>query len=361
MDIKPEMTLEIGSEEKFREFIKGIKNYDKVALVSHTDLDGISSPKIINEFILPVKINFVNYMELNQDLVTNLREEGINKIIITDLYIHEEKFIKGLEEFAEILIIDHHESPDWSSEKTTLIKAQGYCATYMCYSLFSKIKNIEKWDWLVSCTCISDYFYTKPKKWLAATMKKYGDHLEIEKDGNMRKSGKFWDLQYTLSLALVYFGENHKEVYDHIKAGKFGDIDDLGKHAKEVRDEINRIVGRFDKEKEKIKEGYLFGFNPKFGVKSIVANIISERDPHKVFIILLPRGDFYTISARRQDRKFDCSKFLENLLKGLKNAGGGGHIPAAGGHFLKKDLPVVRERLGLPAKQSKPLNNHFLK
>ena len=50
---------------------------------------------------------------------------------------------------------------------------------------------------------------------------------------------------------------------------------------------------------------------------------------------------------RRQDREFDCNSFLQALLKDLQGADGGGHAAAAGGRFMKKDLPEIRRRLGL--------------
>jgi len=347
MKIQLEMEIEIGGEKELLDFISKIDEKNNIALISHTDLDGISCPKIITEIIHPQKIKFVDYVQLNGDLISELKEEGIDKIIISDLYITEEKFLKGLEEFAEILILDHHKSPDWNSEKTTFIKgADGYSATYLCYYLFSKIEDIEKWDWLVACTCISDYCHVKPREWLSKVMAKYGDTLEIKEDGNIRKSGKFWDLQYTISLALVYFRNDLKKVYDNIESD-FGDVGDLGEHAKEVRNEIDKAVKEFYEKKEEFDKGYFFEFKSKFPIKSIVANELSGREQNKVFVIIESEDGMYKISARRQDRKFDCSAFLQNLLRGLERAEGGGHIPAAGGHFLKKDLPIVRGRLGL--------------
>ena len=70
-----------------------------------------------------------------------------------------------------------------------------------------------------------------------------------------------------------------------------------------------------------------------------------------MFITVRHHEKFYTISLRRQDGKVDCSAFLQNILKNLGGADGGGHAKAAGGHFAKKDMPEIRRRLGLPEKQ----------
>lgn len=346
MEIKPEMNLEIGSEEKFRKFICGVGANERVALISHNDLDGVSCPKIISEFIKPVDIRFVDYPDLNKDLAESLRKHKINKVVFTDLYIHDEGFLKELEEFSEVLIIDHHRSPDWNSDRTTFVKGEdGYSATYLCYYLFSKIKNIAFLDWLVACTCISDYCHKKPERWLSAIMRKYGDSLKYE-GLYVRQSGPFWELIEILSMALIYFRKNPDNVYE--KIGKsFGEIGNLGDHAKEVLSEIDKKVREFETGKEIFSRGYFFMFKSKFKIKSVFASIVSGKEIHKVFVIVEDEGELYKISVRRQDQKFDCNKFLQGLVSGVEGAQGGGHVPAAGGHFQRESLPEIRERLGL--------------
>lgn len=341
------MELEIGNEKRLFDFIENIKN-DKVALISHIDLDGITAVKIVNEIVNVEEIKFVEYEELNKNLVEELRRKGFKKIIFADLYIKDKRFMNSLEEFADILILDHHLAPDWNSSKTVFIKGvEGYSASYLCYHLLSKIKNLEELDWLVACSCISDFCHIKPKKWLEKIFRKYGDNLEYE-GTYVRKSGKFWDLQYNISMALIYFKQNKNmnKAYDSI-GRDFGNIGILNKYANEVKEEIGRVVNEFENKKEEIKEGYFFEANPKFSIGSITSSILSGTDIHKIFVIITPEKDFFRVSVRRQDKKFDCNAFLQTLLKDLSGADGGGHIAAAGGHFMKKDLPEFRKRLGL--------------
>lgn len=341
------MELEIGNEKKLFDFIENIKN-EKVALISHIDLDGMTAAKVINCVVGAEEIKFVEYEELNKNLVEELRNKGFKKIIFTDLYIKDDGFMNALEKFADILILDHHLAPDWNSNKTVFIKGEeGFSAGYLCYSLLSKIKNLEELDWLVACSCISDFCHIKPKDWLEKIFRKYGDRLEYE-GTYVRKSGKFWDLQYNISMALIYFKQNKemKRAYDAL--GKdFGDIGILNKYSKEVKEEIDLVVNEFKNKKEEIKEGYFFEANPKFAINSIVSSILSGTDIHKIFVIIQPEIDFFRVSVRRQDKEFDCNSFLQTLLKDLPDADGGGHVAAAGGHFMKKDLPEFRKRLEL--------------
>lgn len=287
----------------------------------------------------------MNYQELSLNLINGLKK-GFNKIIFTDLFIKDSEFVRALNGFEKILIIDHHRSSDLNSKKIVFVKGEdGYSAGYLCYYLFSKIKNLEHLDWIVALSCISDYCHIKPKNWLEKIFKKYNDEL-VYKKNYVRKSGRIWDLQYKLSLALIYFEGNLKKVFSSIGKG-FGSIGNLEKCAQIIQEEINKTLRKFDKEKEKFDEGYLFIFQPKFSIGSLISTITSNTEPSKVFIIVCPGKDFYFVSVRRQDKKLDCVKFLQKLLNGLEHADGGGHIPAAGGRFLKKDLPKFKKRLGL--------------
>lgn len=341
------MNLEAGSEKKFIDFISNLDEKDKIALITHTDLDGLAAGIVANKIIDANLVKLVGYTDLNVDLIEELKSKGINKIVITDLYIKDPSFVKSLEEFSEVLILDHHLfEKDWNSDKTVFVKVEeGYCAGYLCYKLFGKIKDLSSLDWLVACSCVSDFCHVKTSEWLSEVFEKYGDTFEFD-DGYVRKSGKFWDLQYTLSLAMIYFRDDLKHVFDSI-GEKFGEIGDLGKHAEEVNADIERNIAYFDKTKEEFSEGFFGVIKPVFPTTSITVNIISQTNHSKTFIILREDGEYYKVSARRQDRKQDMNKLLNDLFEGLEGADGGGHVPAAGGHFLKKDLPEVRKRLGL--------------
>ena len=344
------MKLAIGKEQRVFDFISKIGK-SKTALISHTDLDGITSARVVNQVVKPDFIKFIDYKDLNLELVEELNKASITKIIFTDLYIKDEKLIKALEQFAEVLILDHHLSPDWNSERTVCIRGEeGYSTGYLCYYLLSKIKDLEKIDWLVACSCVSDYCHVKPKTWLEGIYEKYGDTLEY-KDDYVRQSGRIWDLQSTISLALIYFKKaGLKEAYNYI-GNKFGDIGKLNKGSEVVRKEIDGAIKKFNVEKERISKGYFFDIDPDFSTNSIISSILSGKERNKLFV-LIQRGDKnYRLSVRRQDGKLNCNEFVKKLVSGLNGADGGGHFYAAGGHFLKKDLPEVRKRLGLKSNQ----------
>ncbi len=335
-----------GNEAKAIGFLENISSKDRVAILSHTDLDGIVSAKVVSMYVKPKLLLFLDYEDLRNGLSDKLRKNKINKVIISDLSINDIYVLRKINKFAEILIIDHHEfKHDFNDAKTIFMNAKGYCAAYLCYYIISKIKDISEIDWIVACSSISDFQYFNNTEFMEKTLSKYGDKFEVKGD-YIRKDGKFWDLQYSLSLAIVYFKSKNKleKVYSSI-GKKFEDVGDLMKHSKIIQDEIDRNIEKFWKQKESFNDIYLWYFKQKFPVSSILINIISVKEPSKTFILIRVEGKYLHISTRRQDGKVDLPVLLKKATKGLKDADGGGHRKAAGAIILLKDLGKFKENL----------------
>jgi len=333
----------IGDKKRFGEFIGGLSEKDKVALISHNDLDGLASAKVVEKVVGVDLMRFVGYPELNEEFVNWLKKNKINKAIFTDINLTKSEIVREIEKFAEVLIIDHHPpTADYNSNRTVFINAQGYCAAYICYYLFSKIQNLDGLDWLIAAASVSDWMYEKPKQWVEDVYQKYGDKFVMIAGGP--KEGKFWDIIKTVSGALIYFKEDLRKVYDNI-GEKFGDLGDLKKYADEVQKEIDESIDMFEKEKIEIKDGYFWELKSKFNIGSTVSTIVSTKYWEKIVIIGGIGEKYYKISAKRQDRKKDMAVLLKKLLEGFEDSSSGGHIPAAGGHILLKDVEEFKKRL----------------
>ncbi len=337
------MELAKGKEKDFIEFIDNIGGNDKVALLTHTDLDGVASGKVVEQCVKIDFLKFVDYGDVGERLVEKLEENKITKLIITDIAIENFDFIEAVERFAQVLIIDHHKiEKDFNSEKIVFINAQGYCAAFICYVLFSKIKDISQIDWLVACACVSDFLYFKNQEWMKKTYEKYGKEFNSDEEGI--KKGKFWRVTGNITFALIYFEGEEKKVFNEIGKKVF-DVENLEKYANKVRKSLKEYKKSFWEEKKVFGDIYFWKFEPRYGVKSIIINIVSKKEKDKTFIFISPHDGKYTISARRQDGKVDLPKFLKKLLEGFENSNAGGHIPAAGGYFPKKYLGEFEKRL----------------
>ena len=336
--VRPEFSA--GSEKRFSEFIGALDG--KLALISHTDLDGLASAKVANAVLQADMLEFLDYEAINDSLVSRLKKNKIKTVVFTDISIDESKIIKKIEKFARILIIDHHKiGEDFNSEKTVFLNAQGYCAAYICYYLFSKIRNIEKLDWFIACACVADWQYILNNVWINSIYEKYGDKFIGTIEG-VKKSTKLYPIGYDISLALIYFDHDFKNVYDKI-GDSFGEIGDLKKYASIVLKEINEYGKKFEKEKAEISDGYFWEIKSKFGIKAILINQISSEYLNKTIIFASIHNGNCSISARRQDGKVDVSDLCKKLVGDFGWAGG--HARAAGGNFPEKYFEEFKKKL----------------
>lgn len=189
-----EINFSAGNPRAFAEFI-GQLDESKVAVISHTDLDGIASARIISEIVQPDILRFLDYEDINLRLVNYLKKAEVKSAIFTDLSIDDAGIVREIEKFARVCVIDHHTfKENLNSERTSFLNAQGYCVAYLCYYLCLKAQDITKLDWLVCCACLSDAIYYKNRGWMNEVFVKYGDKFELNND-IIRKSGAFWEMQ----------------------------------------------------------------------------------------------------------------------------------------------------------------------
>jgi len=337
-----EPKFSVGSEKRFFDFISKLNDKERVALVTHTDLDGFACAKVVNSAVDVDVIKFVGYDGLDKELIKELKAEKARKIILTDLAIDNEEFINDLEKFADVLIIDHHTFlKDLNSVNTVFLNANGFAASYLCYYLFYKIKNLEQFDWLIVCAALADWECFLNSRWLGQVYRKYGETF-VPAEASLKK-GRFWDMQELLSYVIIYFRDNLTLAYDFIK--DFESVSSLEKYAKVVKKEIEICVEDFEREKEVYRDIYFWILNSKLGVRGQVLNEVSFKIRDKTLIIAKRQGGVYQMSARRQDGKVDLPNFLRKMVEGFRGALAGGHPKAAGCHISVKDIDEFRERL----------------
>lgn len=342
--IKPEFIA--GSENRFSEFISKLGK-EKMAVVSHrVDLDGITAAKVVNKVVNADEVIFLDYEDLNMDLVTRLADGKFKKIIFTDLNFSKPEVLKKIEKFAEVLVIDHHKfGEDLNSEKTVFMNAQGFCAAYLSYYLFSKVQDLGDLDWIVACASISDVMYKNNSKWIAKVCQRYDGFFRINQKGTVESSLE--ELQYNLNLAILYFNHVKKpQIALNSIGDKYGDIGGLMKYADMVRKEVENTKVLFLKQKEKIGDFTYWKIKKmKYSIVSFLINDISFAQRDRTFIFLEKQSELCKVSARRQDWKLDLPSLLKSLILGFENASAGGHIPAAGASFPVSYLSEFEKRL----------------
>ncbi|MEK6927438.1 MAG: DHHA1 domain-containing protein [Nanoarchaeota archaeon] len=340
---KPEFVY--GNEKRFSEFVKSLESAKKIVAVSHLDLDGVASAKVVDYALQVDRVILSEYYASdNEDLLQRIKKEKPSHVIFTDLVIKKE-FAEKVAKFAYVLVIDHHiHEQDYNSDKIFFLDSpeSGMCASYLAYYLFSKISDLSKIDWLVACASISDFCYKSIWRWMESVCEKYGDKFR----GGMIEgvdSGKIWDLQWKMVLGLLHF-KNVEEGYKLIGL-KFGDIGDLNKYYVSIQKEFDLFLKKFDSEKIKFNDGEFWEVNSESPIKSILVNYLSTKEQDKIFIFAKIKEEKYSLSARRQDGKVSVRDLLIKLVEGFEGASVGGHFKAAGGNIMLKDREKFLERL----------------
>jgi len=343
------MKFIIGSENEFIEFLNSINPDDNVAILTHTDLDGIASgvflEKILESKKIPVKL--VRFIEYENDVLKRLsgllKENKISKLFISDVSIDDlalEDF-ENLKKQMDIFLIDHHPINPLLKNRKNIIKTKSEdCAAFTIYNL-GKDFLVQDWSELVCATMIAEFSYNDPDnlKFIQSVYPKVNKNNILESE-----PGKIYAI---ISSALIYYPYNLKKVYDLVLKNE---IKDLEKCYNIIQLEIKKELANFWEKAEYFRDKrlYFYYFKNKFHIKSIVATNVSIQKPKDAFIILADDDkdpEMLLVSARNQDHSQNMGLLLKRAIAGLKNANAGGHIPAAGARFEKKDLDKFKENL----------------
>ncbi len=327
-----------GSEKDFFNFISNIDDKDKVALISHTDGDGISSALAAKKVL--GKIDYLELISCNlkmfSKIIPKIKKRKINKIIFADIAINgTEPEIKEIQKQADILIIDHHPyEKDINSEKIIFLKTEtDIPASYTSYYLFSKISSIP--SWIPAFGLISDLPH------------KYSENnaYKVFKDFNLKPVQEIWRLVENIVFSLIKFKENEEQIFKILENSNYQDIN-LENHVKDVKKEFNYYVRKFEQDREVINDTYIYYISPKYSIKSILSTNLSLKQKDKTLVLISETDSKnLVISARRQDRKIDCGKLLKQAIKDIPDSIAGGHIPAAAGKIPKNFLNKFKENL----------------
>ena len=148
----------------------------------------------------------------------------------------------------------------------------------------------------------------------------------------------------TIGSGLTYYSSNKRKVYELVLKR---DLESLKDAREKVDEVIEEEIAKFKKEGEFYPEKNLYFYSscPKFNITSIASTLVSKEEPEKTFVFISGQGKFVGVSAKNQSGKEDMNQLVNKGIEGLKEATAGGHVPAAGARFLKKDLQKFKENI----------------
>ncbi len=340
-------------------FIKGISRSDRVCIVHDTDPDGICAAVILAKYVQRMrkkKIELrmgVEHHSISDEMLRKMKKARINTLITADFSLDQHpQLVKRLEKFCRILIVDHHKFyNDVTSRKTVLYKPQlftdiepaRYCTAKMAYDAAARGVDVSDVDWMAVAGCIADIATAPWMPWVRSVFRKYDARLK--KNMFQTLSG---EVAATITSAEAFDKRLVKRCFDLFYGAK-GPKDvlksELGKCKKAIDKELDKWVKKFGREAEKYGDLRIFEIAPKYPLHGPISTILGLKYPHNTIVIVNMNDDFLAVSARRGDKKIAVNTLLENAIKGFNGANAGGHVPAAGAGFYKKDYSVFKERI----------------
>lgn len=348
---------------RFREFVSSVSRNDRIAVIHHTDPDGVCSGVIISKLIerlrkkkIDLRLNQKGNMHYIADsTLKKLRNKKINKVVITDLCVDEDPAgIKKLAEFAKILVIDHHpvyrRIKSWNivlvkSCLVSDIPSHMYCAAKLSYDLSNLIVDMSEFDWIAAVGCIGDISADPFRPWLHGVFRKYG--LKLKKDLFKTILGR---VAILVSSAEAFDNRNAKLCYDIMyKARTYKDV--LNSRLKQFRKRVDAELKYYLKNIRRLAKIYpsldlvIYEVRPKYHTKSQLSTLLGIRYPKKTIFVVNVRKNPVSISARRGDFNVSVNLLLENAVKGIPGANTGGHIPSAGAVVPRKYYKKFKKRV----------------
>ena len=350
-------------KEDFAAFVKQLTPKDNVLLIHDKDTDGITSGIITAKAIeritgKPIALRWHLHdrrSPLSDALLSRIRHNKITWIFCTDFALdgYVQDFLR-LPHGIRMVIFDHHTlENDIVDSSVMLVKPQlfqdeidpsQWCTAKLCYDFWSGVADVSDLAWIASIGIIADANYKTWKVMVDESLRSFG----LAVPDNIFLS------DFAKASRLVYFAEgenndNLTEVFDifyHAKHPR--DIYDSAlKRFAPIEEEVNRL---FDEHKEKalfMGNTVWYEIKTKYKIGSLVANRLShELYPNKnVFVIMHIDDGGVGINARRQDFAVKMNDVMREATFGLKDATGGGHIPAAGGMVREEDFAEFKRRI----------------
>lgn len=347
-------------KRNFKKFIDNLKPEDQIALMYHNDADGITSGIIIFKGIKRYKNITIKHLvppdidyDIKERTINQLKEKKINKLIITDMGLDQEKkSLEKISQFAEILLIDHHPITNRKiNNKITIIKSQDLTDKYypcakLTYDLFKDLVDINDLDWIACVGIIGDKGYEPWKDFVNKTLKKYNEKIpkniissKFSRITNYINSTKCCKpKQLNQLFKKICSAKNIQELLDS----------DLKENSKTFSKEMNHWLQKKDQIEKITSDLYYWHIKPKYKINSAITTLLSIKyfsDKTIVVTAEYPDSKKIHISFRRDDQKLNVAELIQKMHKKYGYIKGGGHSMASGATIDKDKLKRFKDDL----------------
>jgi len=333
--------------EEIAKFLE-LKNPQRIAIVADNDPDGMTAALQVKKFLDKnsndtIIFFYDHYSRTSIRFLDLFVSFNPQKTIFIDLA--EELISECLEAIGhytqKFLVVDHHKPSDIRNAEFEFkiikptdfskIEPSKYPSSKMAFDLF------HGEHWLCAVGLIGDSATEHWPSIMRNATRKYNVTLEdLTKIENLIRAvmSQFPEEKQGM-LAEFYNAQKPQNILSS----------PYMKYKTEFDKRFATLEIEYAKTKEEVPELDLVFFKGKFKLSSTLINKISKERPHTTFVFYEQPDHVFSASFRRSDFKVECGEMAKFCVKGVLNANGGGHTPAAGATFPFEHLEEFKKRV----------------
>jgi len=332
----------IKSIDELRELIT---NFGNPVIYYDNDADGLCSFLLLRRYLgKGAGIAVRSYPELHESYLKKAEKLGADCVIVLDKPLLSDAFVNRAKEMnASLIWIDHHDmGVEYDYEHLYVYnEAKSRSARPVSNVIYDLTKGEE---WLALIGCISDCFIPE---FFNKVKKKYPEMFsKSEKDAfGILYGTEFGNIVRALNYGLKDSISNVNSMQNFLLQCKNpAEILEETEKNEKLRERFNELKKKqeafvFEAEKEISGNVIFYIYQGDTSMSSDIANELSYRNKGKYIIVGYSKGETINLSIRGKNVRF----ILENILKKIEHASGGGHEDAVGAKIMKKDLEVFKK------------------
>ncbi|MDY6769004.1 MAG: DHHA1 domain-containing protein [Candidatus Nanohaloarchaea archaeon] len=348
-------------------YLEDVSADEDVLIVHHWDMDGSAAAAIVSEILETVRGEPADVICLprgrkhtvGERAENVIRNKEVERLIVLDMNVPDERLSELHELGAEILLIDHH-SFDEVPEHAVFVNPRlededAYVpAAKLCNDIAARFDLAL--DWIAGLGVVQDFAVEGHEELFASLRDEYPDYFPEEiTQHNMAKECRYGTYSTVMNIkpysdtdrcarlahdALVQ-AEDLTQLEAQEEYGK------LKEYYRQMQREMQHILERFDEEKEvdEEKQFVFFRFDSDFHINSSISTQISMDDEDWVYLVANTHGGEANVSARCQSGRVDLGSIMQDALPENIDGEAGGHKRAAGASMPPKYLDRFVEKV----------------
>lgn len=345
------------------DYLENIQENQKVVIIHHWDMDGISSSAIISKILQNKRGKGAQEVTIPDQRSYHLTEkdhellEDADKLIVLDFNLKAEELESLGEKFdLDVLVVDHH-SFDRVPEVDFVNPRQDDAEVYVpcskiCLDIAGEFGLEDDLRWIAGMGIIQDFGVSSCPELFEKLNEKYRTYLPEElSQQELAKNCEYGRYASVLNIK-PYRDSKHYAKLAYQALMKSNDLKELEAQEEyrqvyevylEMQDEFNDAVKNYEEEREIDRQKMIifFEIDSDFHITSSIATNMSTKSPEWIHIVIQRGEDEINVSSRCQSGRVDLGDLMQEALpeKAVEEgAEGGGHRKAAGASFKPKYL-----------------------